>query len=385
MVSSLPEPPSSTLPSSRSERFLSQVLEFALTSDWRTPKDYFDHFGTRTVVEKLEHEPPLRTRLLVETTGVHERLAQRKSPESATEDLDIALEQGLTTAQQLMALIPNEDRVRHLDPKELWRFLMGAGSGGDSAESDAITVERVTFLLRAALDCGVLTLRDIAHSIGLRRVSTCLPQAELQRVVEDSLSRAQQGHRLSEDELLSTIPLDSLVKYVPLAHTWSTVVEGPLLTRAGLREGDSGAPVAARKGGRPGADSAATEGGKAESNQAEMRRVCEALGALGRLPSDSHRLGLPVLLSIESMYAELQQTHEELRRRVVIREAFPNEGLLRLGVTALLHMLDPNLSREALESASTESLADTLLHEEQQITDAHQASGLDPGTGQSTQ
>lgn len=377
MVSSLPERPPATPPPSRKDQFLSRVLDYALSSEWRTPKDYFDHFGTRTVVEKLEQDSALRTRLLVETTGVHERLARRKSPESATEDLDIALEQGLTTAQQLIALIPNDDRVRYLDAREVWRFLVGEAPSGAEGEApsgaggEAVTVERVTFLLRAAVDCGLLSLREITHAMGLHRVSTSLPQAELQRILETALERAQEGHRLSEEEILGAIPLDVLVQYVPLEHTWTEVVEGALLNNAGLGKGGGRASA-------PPEEPPAPEEAAPVDNRAEMGRVCEALRALGRLPDDSEALGLPVLHSIESMYAELQQTVDEQQRHVVVREAFPNDSLLRAGVISLLRMLDPELSRKGLESASTEVLAETLLHLEQRITDSHQAGGEPP-------
>jgi hypothetical protein len=69
-----------------------------------------------------------------------------------------------------------------------------------------------------------LRLQDIADGIGFKRIASCLPRAELQRVVEHALSRAREGQRLTEEQLLEAVPLRALMNHVPLEHTWNEVI-----------------------------------------------------------------------------------------------------------------------------------------------------------------
>jgi hypothetical protein len=218
----------SRLPTGR-ERFLAAIVEYALSDGWRTAKDFLRHFSPRVLMESLGRDDDLRARVLMGTTRVNERLAQRKTIASAAEDLALALEEGLTDADKLVALIPADDRIRHLEASKLWAFLTEAefwkGEAGDAQERDRL-VRRVTFVVERALTEGVLRLQDVADGIGFKRIATCLPRAELQRVVEHALSRAREGHRLTEEQLLEAVPLRTLMTHVPLEHTWNEVIVG---------------------------------------------------------------------------------------------------------------------------------------------------------------
>jgi hypothetical protein len=218
----------SRLPTGR-ERFLAAIVEYALSDGWRTSKDFLRHFGPRVLMESLGQDDDLRARVLMGTTRVNERLAQRKTIASAAEDLALALEEGLTDADKLLALIPADDRVRHLEASKLWAFLTEAefwkGEAGDAQERDRL-VRRLTFVVERALSEGVLRLQDVADGIGFKRIATCLPRAELQRVVEHALSRAREGQRLTEEQLLEAVPLRALMTHVPLDHTWNEVIVG---------------------------------------------------------------------------------------------------------------------------------------------------------------
>jgi hypothetical protein len=218
----------SRLPTGR-ERFLAAIVDYALSDGWRTSKDFLRHFSPRVLMESLGHDDDLRARVLMGTTRVNERLAQRKTIASAAEDLALALEEGLTDGDKLVGLIPADDRVRYLEASKLWAFLTEAefwkGEAGDAQERDRL-VRRVTFIVERALTEGVLRLQDVADGIGFKRIATCLPRAELQRVVEHALSRAREGHRLTEEQLLEAVPLRALMTHVPLEHTWNEVIIG---------------------------------------------------------------------------------------------------------------------------------------------------------------
>jgi hypothetical protein len=429
----------SALPTGR-ERFLARVVDYAFSEGWRTAKDFLRHFGPRALMEGLARDEQLRAHVLMGTTRVNERLAMRKTLASATEDLTLALEEGLTDPDKLLALIPPDDRVRYFDNAKLWALLTEVEFWKPDAASDSQDrerfVRRVAFILERALDEGVLRLQDVADGIGFKRIASCLPRAELQRVVEHALSRAREGQRLTEEQLLEAVPLKALMTHVPLDHTWNEVVinrlakplqfiaptpeeaararripppppsrsrnasqapryDQPLLSDSFLElqrglertaspiEEDLEELVAVSA-----EDSEETQihledetrvGIKAHRDapaelppseaQSELERVTQALNRIGRLPGPDPELTLPILLSIESMYAELGQSSDETERYTAVRDAFPNQNHLRVALLALIRLLDPG--RRSAEGGLAEADADllirTLLFEERHV------------------
>ena len=83
------------------ERFLLQVTSHALDNGYRTPDDFLRYFKPLELMEALESAPELRKELLVMAAGLHERIALRKSTQSAAEDLRIALDEGVTSAADI--------------------------------------------------------------------------------------------------------------------------------------------------------------------------------------------------------------------------------------------------------------------------------------------
>lgn len=422
----------STLATSR-ERFLASVLHYALSEGWRTPEDFLRHFGPRTLINALAGDDALRVRLLVATTRVNERLAGRKTPASAAEDLSLALDEGLTTPAKVLALFPVDDRVRYLDASKLWAFLSEVEFWkGESQDPEARerNVQRATFLVESALREGVLRLQDVADGIGFKRIANCLPRAELQRVVEHALSRARDGHQLTEEQLLEAVSLRSLMTHVPLEHIWNEVVLGrlarplqlartapeepprsrrlpppppsrskasskparfdPSLLPESLLELQRGLEESAPPSGEPelvalsADDSEETqihvevstrvdvkahrdEGETSTSASGELERVRTALARIGRLPSPDPELTLPILLSIESMYAELSHSTDDNERYGIVRDAFPNQSHLRTALMALIRVLDPGTppTDTASSAAGADSLIRMFLFEEQ--------------------
>lgn len=425
------------------ERFLAGVVDYALTEGWRTPGDFLRHFGPHTLLEALAADPELRAKVLVATTRVNERLALRKTSASAAEDLELALESGLTDADKVLSLIPADDRVRHLDAVKLWAFLAEVEfwktEASDPRERERY-VRRVTFVLECALREGVLRLSDVADGIGLKRIANCLPRAELQRVVEHALSRAREGQRLTEEQLLEAVPLHSLMNHVPLAHTWNEVVLGRLARPLQfIRPSVDEAPRARRLPPPPPSrnkgtskpprfdpsllpesllelqrgletsefpqaeehleDLVAVSADDSEATQIHMDletrvdtrvdvkahrddedrhqveaqnalgRVSAALGHIGRLPAPGADITLPILLSIESMYAELGEAIDENERYTIVRDAFPNQIHLRVALIALIRLLDParRSADGALEQADADLLIRTFLFEERHV------------------
>jgi hypothetical protein len=437
----------SRLPTGR-ERLLAALLDYAASEGWRTSRDFLRHFSPRVLMDSLGHDDALRARVLMGTTRVNERLALRKTIASAAEDLALALEEGLTDADKLMSLMPPDDRVRHLDATKLWHFLteieFWKGETADAQERERF-VRRVTFIVERALAEGVLRLQDVADGIGFKRIATCLPRAELQKVVEHALSRAREGQRLTEEQLLEAVPLRALMTHVPLEHTWNEVVVGRLAKPLGFippspeeaararrlpppppsRGRTTSAPPrhessllpesftelqrGLERSGPPLSsddleelvavsedDSQETQihrdietgvGIKAHRDDdhhlleapSELERVTAVLRSIGRLPDPDPEITLPILLSIESMYAELGQSSDETERYTVVRDAFPNQNHLRVALLALIRLLDPGRrsAEGGLGEADSDLLIRTLLFEERHVGELDQV-GANP-------
>jgi hypothetical protein len=449
-ASSAPAPRlESELPTGR-ERFLAAVLDFALVDGWRTAKDFLRHFAPRVLMESLSRDDHLRARVLMGTTRVNERLAMRKTVESAAEDLTLALEEGLTDPDKLLALIPPDDRVRYLEANKLWAFLTEVefwkSEAADARDRERF-VRRVTFIVERALEQGVLRPQDLADGIGFKRIASCLPRAELQKVVEHALSRAREGQRLTEEQLLEAVPLRALMTHVPLDHTWNEVVVARLAKPLQLIPPTAEEAARARRlpPPPPSRNRSSSQGpryegllsepllelqrglerssppeeaqieelvavsaddseetqlhveaetrvdvkahraeGADEHGPNELERVTVTLRRIGRLPSPDPEITLSILLSIESMYAELGQSSDETERYTIVRDAFPNQNHLRVALLALIRLLDPG--RRSAEGGLAEADADllirTLLFEERHVGELDGMGGnhdMEPG------
>ena len=96
------------------------------------------------------------------------------------------------------------------------------------------------------------------------------------------------------------------------------------------------------------------------------RRVLEKLAGISRLPPHHEALTTPVLLSIESMYAELLSASTDEARELCIRESFPNPTQMSSALLALIELLDPSIdiNDPVIRDADVDSLIKVVLFEE---------------------
>ncbi|HVJ21022.1 MAG TPA: hypothetical protein VM686_36680 [Polyangiaceae bacterium] len=209
------------------QRFLSHVIQHALACGRRSPDDFIRHFPPSAIMEGLKDQAQLRGRLLVMATGVKEKIAVRKSVTSAGEDLQIALDEGATTAEAVLTLFEADDRVRYLDPQRLWSFIV-EGEFWNVAASKKDDFERckdhLAFILDRALEDKLLTHRDVVEGVTVGELVMRLPKGELHKIIEGALANSHRNAPFTESDLLGTMPPATLLKYVPLPHLWSAVV-----------------------------------------------------------------------------------------------------------------------------------------------------------------
>jgi hypothetical protein len=387
----------------------------ALQDGWRTPDDFLRHFKPADLMQGLEKAPDLRAAVLVKAAGVHERIAKKKSTTSAAEDLRIALDEGISSPADILEMIPPDDRVRYLERAKLWGFVTEEHFWApDAAAAGERAVQRMTFFLEAALGESLLSLSDIADGITFETISTRLPLKELQRVVKFALEAGRKKSPLTEQGLLEVIALKDLVGYVPLDHVYKRVLVAKVAQPSGFVAGGAGDeawPEDEHHDGetsKPSADKPKDDKPKEErkaknekraaapakpkeeeprevetvsedeleevgpgslrpaAEEEARRKVIDRLSALGRLPPRHDDLSTPMLLSIESMYADLLTASTDEAREMCIRDSFPNESHLTTALLALIELLDPSIdvNDPVIRDADADSLIKVVLFEE---------------------
>lgn len=408
------------------ERFLSKVLSYSLEKGFRTPDDFLRQFPPIELMQSLEAAPELRKDILVMAAGTHEKIARRKGAQSAAEDLRFALDEGVTSAADILEVFTSDDQVRYLDQVRLFAFAVeDANSSGQKAGSEqGKAAEHLLFIIETALSEQLISLADVASGIGFDAIAHRMPMRELQRVVEQALNLGHKAESLSAQALFDVVPLRSLLGYVPMDLVWNKVVEERVLIPAGLRDGSRGsaprtpspsAPVERPKSvtvpsrsapspatfGEPSAMAApeppaannppkrpASEKPKAASNgtadhknassipagdgrvplQSDdaRRRVLERLARIERLPPRHQALPTPILLSLDSMYSELLEASTDEAREEAIRDSFPNETHLSQALLAVIELLDPSIDVDdpVIRDADVDSLIKVVVFEE---------------------
>jgi hypothetical protein len=387
---------------SPSERFLSQTVVFTLERGFRTPEDFLRHFKPADLMVGLEGAPDLRAKILIEGAGVHEKIARKKSTTSAAEDLKLALDEGVTNAAQLLTLLPPDDRVRYLDHKKLWALTTEDEFWSPlNAEADVDrALSRVVFLLENAMRESLLNLQVLTDGITFDSISTRLPLKELQKLVRHALKLGREKKPFSEQELLESVPLKTLVGYIPLEHIFNNVLVEKVARPAGfvatgggvsgdnweaVRPADKSPeqrksvpppkpqtpspakdePEAKAKADDDDVD-ALIQSTRPPAEEEARAKVINKLTEVNRLPPRHESLTTPVLLSIESMYSELLGASDDDQRESCIRDSFPNQQQLTTALLALIELLDPtiDINDPVIKDADVDSLIKVVLFEE---------------------
>jgi hypothetical protein len=232
--SELPEAP---------QRFLSCVVEHGLSIGLREPEEFLHRFPPRSIMLALAGEPEIRARILEETVGLRRRIALRKSPESSGEDLQIAIDEDVTDAATVVSLLRPDERVRHLDHRALWSFVMAARPWLE--KRSGVRLERVrehtAFVLSTALDEDLITARDVVSAVSVPTMVQHLPRENVTSLLERALLGGRLGDAFTDDALLQALGVTTLVEHIPLATLWEWVIETKIAIPQGFAL-DEGSP-----------------------------------------------------------------------------------------------------------------------------------------------
>jgi hypothetical protein len=213
------------------EAFHAEVTEFALRVGERTPEDFLRHFPCRAIMRSLEARPMERARIVSQSTGVHEKVAHKMSPDASGESLQIALDESVTTAAAIVKLFQPDDKQRYLERHALWAFDI-EGQPWKTTPATKSTHDRaksyVAYILERALNNLLVSHEEVVHAITVTKLAQCLPKEKLGSIIEASLKTS---NKFTEEDLLGAVPPRDLVDYVALDYLWEKVVT-PLIAEA---------------------------------------------------------------------------------------------------------------------------------------------------------
>jgi hypothetical protein len=209
------------------QRFLAQVVAHGLASGRRSANDFLRHFPPKAIMSALESQPRLRANIVVPTIGLHEKVALKKSAAALGEDLQIALDENVIEEDAIVRLFDADDRVRFLDDKKLWAFVVEGDfwrATSPQAGDLEIAKQEVTYIVDCARANGLVTDHDVVEGLTLDRILDALPKDEVAKVVRAAVSGGRNGRPFDDEKLLAVLPTSDLLDHVPLAQMWESVV-----------------------------------------------------------------------------------------------------------------------------------------------------------------
>ena len=247
------------------EAFHSEVTEYCFRVRERTPEDFLRLFSCSKIMISLSSRPMERARIISELTGVHERVANKLSPENAGETLQIALDEGVTTPKEILRLFQPDDRQRYLNRHDLWAFdIEGQPWKASSTDTGAHTraEKYIAYIMDRAIENLLISHEDIVSALGVVKLAGWLPSELLGQIIEASLKKSD---KFTEEDLLRAAPPSSLVSHVPLDYLWDKVVVPLIAEQHDYAAKPGGAkPIVEAEGGwslRPASDSSAKPAG----------------------------------------------------------------------------------------------------------------------------
>jgi hypothetical protein len=229
--------------STGASRFLAEVLDNALRCGRRTPADFIRHFPPAAIMEALDGVPNIRATFLTVLVGLREKTALRTPSSDAGRLLEAALNEGDCDAESVVSVFTPDDRIRYLDAKKIWLFLMEGDFWKVSRSKDAgahkIAQAHIAFMIDHGITHGLQSHRDLVDGITIDVLAEKLPRAELAKVIRAALSMGRDNHPYTERDLYGAVPATVLVDHVALPQVMESVVV-PMARRAGYVAPDTG-------------------------------------------------------------------------------------------------------------------------------------------------
>ena len=226
----------STLPTGTA-RFLAEVLDHALSHGRRTPKDFIRHFPPSVIMESLDGVPQVRAIFLTVLVGVRDKTAMRTSSSDAGRLLQAALEEDDCDAESIVDVFNPDDRIRYLDARRVWSFMMEGDFWKVSRSKDSgahkVAQAHIAYMLDRALAHDLISHADVFEGITLDVLAEKLPRSELAKVLKKALTLGRETQPFVDRDLHSAVPSAVLADHIALPQIMEGVIV-PMARTAGF-------------------------------------------------------------------------------------------------------------------------------------------------------
>ncbi len=221
------------------QRFLSEALEHALVNGRRTPADFIRHFPPMAMMDSLDSVPELRAGFLTVLVGLREKTALRTPSSDAGRLLQAALEEGDCDAEAIISLFAPDHRIKYLDGRKVWLFLMEGEPWKVSRSKDAAGFKKVQHHMAYLIDRGIVhglhSHQDVIDGITVEVLAEKLPRSELAKLVKRALMMGRENRSFTDREMTAAVPTSTILDHVPLPQVMDSVVT-PMARRANYVE-----------------------------------------------------------------------------------------------------------------------------------------------------
>lgn len=262
------------------EAFLAEVCEYSLANGERSAEDFMRHFSAVQIMQALADRPEERAKILTGATGTHAKIAPRMSADAAGETLQIALDETLATAAQIVELFAPDDRQRYLDDAVLWKFIVSGEPTSSSRKGEALERSKkfVRYVIERALHHKLLDQRELVTSLTVARLTTLLPPSVLAAIIEASL---EAPGKFTHADVVQVAPPEKLVAHVPVDYIWQKVVVPHIAERHKLTSGGGEGTKSSSESEKPAPISQTSQLSQPSNDEAEFDAALNAAAEVG--------------------------------------------------------------------------------------------------------
>lgn len=218
------------------QRFLAGILAFLLSEKLRSPKDVLEAWPD--LMPLLTKEQRADILCGTKLCGIRQH-ALHKSPSSATEDVELALEHQLLKPEDILRYLPPKVRIERLGEPRLFAFF----ANGILEREPGKRSEMLAFALTHALDNALITATDIQHILTPMELVEYVQKTDLAELLGAIRAKGTAGEPFTADDFLGVIQVQQLVRDIPHEILWERCVLPLAKTRSWVASDEPAANV----------------------------------------------------------------------------------------------------------------------------------------------
>lgn len=203
-----------------SDRWLAKIIAHELTLGLLTYEKILETFPPEDLMKGFKEEANRRADILGKCVGTKRNTALRLSPENAATNLNAALSEGDTTAQEILVVVGVDDLVRTQPCKRLWKLIREAGCVESDGDEHKRLLEHMICeaIIEKLAGASPETELSLVKGIGYKHfVSDNVPLKHRTAILE----RALHAEPFTAADLLKLMDPEVLTQHIP----WQNLVK----------------------------------------------------------------------------------------------------------------------------------------------------------------